>query len=189
MEPDKKSSNKKALRWLVKRVGAARSWILLSVGLGLSSGILLIVQARFLCHIVHGAFMEKRSIDMLFPLFSALIGVIILRAFIGWAREVSGFYAGAKIRQEVRMALLEHIVSLGPSYMNRQSSGAMASTALEHVEGLHNFYAFYLPQLALAVMIPAAILAFVFIYGHFRPAQKKGELSPLFSYMGISSLF
>ncbi|MEX1348093.1 MAG: thiol reductant ABC exporter subunit CydD, partial [Desulfobacterales bacterium] len=35
---------------------------------------------------------------------------------------------------------------------------------LEHVEGLHDFYAFYLPQLALAVMIPAAILAFVFPY-------------------------
>jgi ATP-binding cassette subfamily C protein CydD len=32
------------------------------------------------------------------------------------------------------------------------------------VEGLHDFYAFYLPQLALAVMIPAAILAFVFPY-------------------------
>ena len=40
----------------------------------------------------------------------------------------------------------------------------MASTALEHVEGLHDFYAFYLPQLALAVMIPAAIVAFVFPY-------------------------
>jgi ATP-binding cassette subfamily C protein CydD len=35
---------------------------------------------------------------------------------------------------------------------------------MEHVEGLHDFYAFYLPQMALAVMIPAAIVAFVFPY-------------------------
>jgi ATP-binding cassette subfamily C protein CydD len=33
---------------------------------------------------------------------------------------------------------------------------------MEQVEGLHDFYAFYLPQLAMAVMIPAAVLAFVF---------------------------
>ena len=62
------------------------------------------------------------------------------------------------------MALLDHLFSLGPSFTSRQSTGALASTALEQVEGLHDFYAFYLPQLALAVMIPAAILAFVFPY-------------------------
>ncbi len=162
MEPGKKATNKTALRWLFKRVGAARTWILLSVGLGLSGGALLIFQARFLARIIHGAFMEKLSIDVLLPLFMVLAGIILLRALLGWAREVSGFYAGAKIRQDVRMALLEHIFSLGPSYTSRQSTGALASTALEHVEGLHDFFAFYLPQLTLAVMIPAAILAFVF---------------------------
>ena len=162
MVPGKKSTNKTALRWLFKRVGAARTWILLSVGLGLSGGVLLVFQARFLARIIHGAFMENRSIEVLLPFFMALLGIIILRAIIGWAREVSGFHAGAKIRQEVRMALLEHIISLGPSYTSRQSTGALATTALEHVEGLHDYFAFYLPQLTLAVMIPAAILAFVF---------------------------
>jgi len=164
MEPGEKLSNKKALRWSFKQVGAAHSWILLSVGLGLSGGLLLIFQARFLARIIHGAFMENRSIDVLMPLFSLLVGIVILRSLLGWARGVCGFHAGAKIRQEVRMALLEHIFSLGPAYTNRQSTGALASTALEQVEGLHDFYAFYIPQLALAVMIPAAILAFIFPY-------------------------
>jgi ATP-binding cassette subfamily C protein CydD len=108
--------------------------------------------------------MENLAIDVLQPYFYILVGIIILRSFLGWARGVCGFYAGAKIRQEVRMALLEHLFSLGPSFTSRQSTGALACTALEHVEGLHDFYAFYLPQLALAVMIPAAILAFVFPY-------------------------
>jgi ATP-binding cassette subfamily C protein CydD len=164
MDPGVKSSNKTALRWLFKRVGAATTWILLSVGLGLIGGVLLIFQARFLARIVHGAFMENLAIDVLQPYFYILVGIIILRSFLGWARGVCGFYAGAKIRQEVRMALLEHLFSLGPSFTSRQSTGALACTALEHVEGLHDFYAFYLPQLALAVMIPAAILAFVFPY-------------------------
>jgi ATP-binding cassette subfamily C protein CydD len=164
MDPGVKSSNKTALRWLFERVGAATTWILLSVGLGLIGGVLLIFQARFLARIVHGAFIENLAIDVLQPYFYILVGIIILRSFLGWARGVCGFYAGAKIRQEVRMALLEHLFSLGPSFTSRQSTGALACTALEHVEGLHDFYTFYLPQLALAVMIPAAILAFVFPY-------------------------
>ncbi len=164
MDPGVKSSNKTALRWLFERVGAATTWILLSVGLGLIGGVLLIFQARFLARIVHGAFIENLAIDVLQPYFYILVGIIILRSFLGWARGVCGFYAGANIRQEVRMALLEHLFSLGPSFTSRQSTGALACTALEHVEGLHDFYAFYLPQLALAVMIPAAILAFVFPY-------------------------
>ncbi len=134
------------------------------MALGLVSGLLLIVQARFLARIVHGAFIESLGTGALWPLFVIVAGVMILRSILGWARETAGFNAGAKIRQEIRAELLAHIVTLGPGYTSRQSSGALASTALEHVEGLHDFYAFYLPQLALAVMIPAAIVAFIFPY-------------------------
>ncbi|MCP4626250.1 MAG: cysteine/glutathione ABC transporter permease/ATP-binding protein CydD [bacterium] len=162
MKPAQKSSSNKALRWLFQRVGPARSWILISIGLGLSSGILLIFQARFLSLIVHNTLMDRRSIDLMWPLFAPLAAIIFLRAALGWAREVAGFYAGARIRQEIRVELLAHIVSLGPSYTSSQSSGALASTVMEQVEGLHDFYAFYLPQLALSAMIPAAVLAFVF---------------------------
>ena len=162
MQSVKKSSNKKARRWLFKRAAAVRIWILLSVALGLSSGLLLIVQARYLSLIVHGAFIESRGTNALWPLFAILAGIIFLRAILGWARETAGFYAGAKVRQEVRTELIEHIISLGPGYTSRQSTGALTSTALEQVEGLHDYYAFYLPQLVLAIMIPAAILAFIF---------------------------
>lgn len=164
MQPAKKSSHKIARRWLFKRAAAARTWIIISVALGLGGGLLLIVQARFLARIVHGAFIEGRGTEDLWPLFVTLAGILIVRSILGWARETAGFYAGAKIRQEIRTELLTHIVTLGPGYTSRQSSGALASTALEHVEGLHDFYAFYLPQLALAVMIPAAVVAFVFPY-------------------------
>jgi len=164
MQSTDNSSNKIALRWLFKRIGTARSWILLSVGLGLGSGILLIVQARYLSLVVHGAVLQKQPLRQMESLFGVLLSVIVLRAVFGWAREISGFYAGAGIRQAIRLELIEHIASLGPSYTSGQSTGALASVVMEHVEGLHDFYAFYLPQLALAAMIPAAVLAFVFPY-------------------------
>ena len=162
MELAKKSTNKDSLRWLFKRARTARIWVILAVGLGLTSGILLIAQARLLANIVHGAFMDNLQRNVLWPYFVGLFGVVMVRAVLGWGREVAGFHAGAKVREEVRMSLMEHIFTLGPGFTSRQRTGALASTAMEHVEGLNDFYAFYLPQLALAVMIPVAILAFVF---------------------------
>ncbi|MEE4266248.1 MAG: cysteine/glutathione ABC transporter permease/ATP-binding protein CydD [Desulfobacteraceae bacterium] len=164
MEHPRKSSHQNARRWLFKRASGVRFWVLLSVALGLGSGLLLIAQARFVARIVHGAFIEGQGTPVLWPFFAFLVGIIAARSILGWAREAAGFHAGAKIRQEIRSELLAHIVSLGPGYTSHQSSGALTSTVLEHVEGLHDFYAFYLPQLALAVMIPAAIVAFVFPY-------------------------
>lgn len=65
MDIAKKSSHKKSRHWLFKHALAVPTWLLLSVTLGLSSGLLLVVQARFLAHIVHGAFIEGRDTDML----------------------------------------------------------------------------------------------------------------------------
>jgi ATP-binding cassette subfamily C protein CydD len=162
MKAAKKSTEIRARHWLFRRSGAARNWILIAIGLGLTSGILLIVQARLLSLTVHNAFIEKVAADRMWPLFIAMAAVILIRAVLGWAREVCGFKAGATIRQQIRVALMRHIIALGPAYTGNQSTGALASTVMEQVEGLHGFYAFYLPQMALAVMIPAAIVAFVF---------------------------
>lgn len=145
--------------------GKARSaggWLVLSTTLGFASGLLLIFQARLLAVVIHGAFMEGLGRAQLLPRLGLLLSVVAIRAALAWAREISGFNAGAKIRSEVRMALVSHIGALGPAYTSGQRSGALASIAMEQVEGLHDFFAHYLPQLALAVMIPLAVLAFVF---------------------------
>ena len=126
MEPGKKSSNKTALRWLFERIGRSAQLDPVFPGTGPERRCAAHLSSPlFITRIIHGAFMENRSIDVLVPPFSLLVGIIILRALLGWAREVCGFYAGAQIRQEVRMALLEHIFSLGPAYTNRQSPGAL----------------------------------------------------------------
>jgi ATP-binding cassette subfamily C protein CydD len=130
--------------------------------LGLCSGLLLIVQAGFLARIIHGAVIDGKSRETLWPFFLALAGIYLVRSLLGWGREVSGFEASAKIRRQVRSALMAHITRLGPAYVSGCHTGELASTVMEQVEGLHGFFAHYLPQMALAVMIPAAILTFVF---------------------------
>jgi ATP-binding cassette subfamily C protein CydD len=162
MTPPSPSSDKQSLRWLIDSARPARFWILLAVGLGFSGGLLLVAQAALIANILQGVFIDRLPRHLLLPLFCGLPAVVLLRAALAWAREVIGFTAGARIREDVRMSLMDHIAALGPAYTAGQRTGALASAVLEQVESLNDFFAHYLPQLALAVMIPAAVAAFVF---------------------------
>jgi len=162
MTPSPEHTSKPALKWLLQRARTARLWILLTVGLGFGSGLLLIVQASLTARIIHGAFIENRPQSELTPDFLLFALVVLGRGALAWARERAGFQAGARVRAEVRLLLLEHLTAAGPALIQRWPAGALASTLVEQVEALHNFFARYLPQLALAVLIPFSILAVVF---------------------------
>jgi ATP-binding cassette subfamily C protein CydD len=152
----------KPLKWLVGNAGQAWNWMLFSFSAGFAGGLLLILQAFLLSKIIHAAFIDGLSRTALNPLFLTLGGLVVLRAGLAWAREVSGFHAGATVRREIRMALMHHIGTLGPVQTDGSHSGALSSAVVEQVEALQAFYAHYLPQLALAASIPASIAAFVF---------------------------
>jgi ATP-binding cassette subfamily C protein CydD len=87
---------------------------------------------------------------------------VAARAALAWGREIAGFQAGAYVRAHVRRQLFEHMTATGPAYLRKQSTGALASTVMEQVEALHNFFAHYLPQLGLAAMVPLSIVVVIF---------------------------
>lgn len=162
MNPPKPVKNKAALRWLKSQSRPARNWLLISVATGLGSGMLLVGQAYLLSRIVHNAFIAGLGRDTLIPLFLFLLAIIVVRAGFGWCREIAGFKAGAAVREAVRSALIRHIGDMGPVGTSRLPSGILVSSALEQVEALHNFVARYLPQMAIAALLPMAMLAFIF---------------------------
>jgi ATP-binding cassette subfamily C protein CydD len=159
----KKKPTRSAYRWLISQAGSSRRWISVSIGAGYAGGLLLILQAYLLAGIIHGAYIEKKPLETFWPMIGTLIVVILLRALTGWGREVSGFMTGAVVRHEIRQAFVAHLFSLGPAHQSEQQSGALAASAVEQVEALHDFFAFYLPQLALAAAIPISIAATVFL--------------------------
>lgn len=162
MNPAKPVKNKAAARWLKAQSRPARKWLLLCIAAGLGSGMLLVGQAYLLSQIVHKAFIAGAGRGPLIPLFLFLLAIIVVRAGLAWCREIAGFKAGAAVREAVRTALLRHIGDMGPVGINRMPSGSLVSSTLEQVEALHNFVARYLPQMALAALLPMAMLAFIF---------------------------
>ena len=162
MSSDSDAISHQGLRWLLTRARPAMPWITVSIGLGAAAGMVLIIQAGCLARIVHAVAIDGRPREELLFDFFVLIAAAIVKSALVWGREKAGFRAGAQVRGQVRMALVDHITRLGPVYAAGHAGGALTSAVMEQVEGLHGFFAHYLPQLALAVAVPLAILAFVF---------------------------
>jgi len=153
---------RESMRWLYERSRPARGAICRAVLLGWAGGCVFIVQAFLLSRIIHGVVIEACPREALTVWFAGLAAAILLRAVAGWWRETSGFAAGARVRAAVRMELLGRVFARGPAYTRQERTGALASVLVEQVEGLQGFYALFLPQLALVVLLPLTIAAVVF---------------------------
>ena len=156
------STQKHAYRWLLQQIKPARYWLLVSLFSGLLSGVLLIVQAAVLARMIHALVMENASRSELTGAFFQVLALVIARGICAWSREFSGFRAGARVRVTVRAILLQKLQCLGPLVVAERPAGSWSAIAVEQVEELQAFIARYLPQMALAVMIPAVMLAVAF---------------------------
>ena len=156
------STQKQAYRWLLQQIKPARYWLLASLFFGLLSGVLLIVQASVLAQVIHRLVVEHASRNELIGAFWQVLALVIVRGICAWGREFSGFRAGARVRMTVRAMLLQKLQSLGPVVVAERPAGSWSAIAVEQVEELQAFIAKYLPQMALAVMIPAVMLVVAF---------------------------
>jgi len=164
--------------WLWRNARPARWWIVLSAALAWGGGLLVIAQAGLIARIVAGAVSARLPRRALLPLFAALLAVIAARAALSWAKEAAGFRAGACVRDAVRRRLVEGMLAAGPGITRQHAPGALTSAVMEQVEALHDFYAFYLPQLGAAVLIPLSIAVAVWRHS-WAAAVILGVTAPL----------
>jgi len=162
MEDAPSISQQQSVRWLLGKSRQVIGWVMFSIGLGLAGGLLLVLQAALISRVIHGAFIDQLPQDAFYADLMAISGVVLLRSVCAWAREEAGFRAGAGVRQSVRAGILKHLFALGPGFTGRERTGELTSVILAQVEGLHDFFARYLPQLAIAVLVPVGILLFIF---------------------------
>lgn len=149
-------------RWLKQQSIISRRWLGLSRILGLVSGLLIVAQAWILARLLDHMIMENIPREALLLPFIMLVLIFILRAWLVWLREKVGFHAGQHIRHEIRRKVLDRLHKAGPGWIQGKPVGSWATLVLEQIEDMHDYYARYLPQMSLAVMIPVLILIAIF---------------------------
>lgn len=170
-----KSLEKSLLVWLKSQKKACGLFLKLSVWCGMLTAIAIVAQAYLIATILDGVIVGNQLLTFsatapsshikasdYFVHFFALIGLMLLRAVLAYGRERASFEAGKRLRVHIRCAVMDKLTRLGPAFIKGKPAGSWASIVLEQVEDLQDFYARYLPQIALAGFIPVLILAVVF---------------------------
>jgi thiol reductant ABC exporter CydD subunit len=84
--------------------------------------------------------------------------VVLGRALVGWLSERVADHTSARAKSELRQALMERVAGLGPSGLDREQSGGLTVLATSGIDALDAYFARYLPQLFLAVIVPVTVI-------------------------------
>ncbi|RRS00620.1 thiol reductant ABC exporter subunit CydD [Glycomyces terrestris] len=143
-------------RRLLHRARGASVYIGVCAGLGLAQTACVVAGAWLTASLVAGAFAGGRDLADLGPQLTALAAVLAARALLASVQEAAANRAAAGVKSGLRRQALEHLMRL-PS--GTRGTGETANLLVRGVDALDAYFARYLPQLVLAVLVPAAVIA------------------------------
>ena len=143
---------------LLRQGKTARGYLAVTVGLGASGTVLILLQAGLLSQALAGA---ARGIGIgALSWTLAWLGVVLAgRAAAAAGGEAAALRAAAEVKSGLRRRLSAHALRLGPAWLGGQQAGEITALATKGLDGLDAYFARYLPQLMLAVVVPLAVLA------------------------------
>jgi ATP-binding cassette, subfamily C, bacterial CydD len=141
---------------LLRRVRPARVALAIDVLFGFLATIALLTQATLFASIVSRAF---QHLPVQPGEIIAFCAVVIARALFGAGFEATGRRAAALVTSDLRMSLVERRLFDMPTAADGAEAGEIATAAVGGVDGLEAYFARYVPQLVLAVLVPLAVLA------------------------------
>src|SRR5690606_9553503 len=169
---------------LLRYARTTRVFLLASVALGAATAGLIIAQATLLAEMIARAFLGGASLADLRTPMLLLLGVVAGRTLVAWLQEVAAHRSSAAVKSQLRGRLLEHALRLGPRWLAGERSGELATLATRGVDALDDYFSRYLPQLVLAVIVPAAVGARILL-GDWLSAVTVAATLPLIPIFAI----
>ena len=140
---------------LLRRAAAARGYLILTVLLGLVTTALVLAQAGLLAQALATA-ATGTGAAALGGTLVALLAVLAARAVTAYGGEIAALRAAAAVKSQLRRQLTAHVLRLGPSWLRGQRAGEVATLSTKGLDNLDPYFARFLPQLVLAVLVPVA---------------------------------
>jgi ATP-binding cassette subfamily C protein CydD len=84
---------------------------------------------------------------------------VAARAGVSYGGVVAALRAAATVKSQLRRALTVRSLQLGPAWLGGERAGEITTLSTKGLDGLDSYFARYLPQLVLAVLVPVAVLA------------------------------
>lgn len=149
-------------RRLLRHAGAARRHVVHAGAIGAADAALLVVQASLITTLVVVPLRGAALAQVREPVL-ALAGVVVGRSLLAWGGQVAAHSASARVKSQLRRALLAHVARLGPQWLATQSVGDVATLATRGTDALDGYFARYLPALVTAALVPISVTVVVFV--------------------------
>ncbi|WP_339855402.1 ABC transporter ATP-binding protein [uncultured Nisaea sp.] len=133
------------------------SWAILIGLLGVSLGVARLGLLGWLI----GRIFSGDSLEDLWPSIAGIALVMIARGWVEQWRNMVAHETAAKVQVSLRRKVYDKLASLGPAYVGRERSGAITLALTDAVDRLEVYFGQYLPQLAVSLLAPLLIFAFV----------------------------
>jgi thiol reductant ABC exporter CydD subunit len=143
---------------LVHYARGTRRYLLLTVVLGGVTAGLVLAQAWLIANTIAEVVVHHWGLAHVRTWVVLLAVVVCGRALVAWLGERAAQRASASAKSDLRNALVQRIVQLGPAGIDRERSGRLAVLSTSGIDALDSFFARYLPQLFLAVIVPVTII-------------------------------
>ncbi|WP_327085213.1 thiol reductant ABC exporter subunit CydD [Nonomuraea sp. NBC_01738] len=133
---------------------SVRRHLALTLGAAVLAGVLVLVQAEVLAGVLSGRFAPAA--------LSVLVAVVLLRALLGWGQGVFGGRTATGVKSALRRRLLGRLESMGPARLMAHRSGELVTLTGRGLDRLDPYLTGYLPAVAVAGVVPLAVLIRVF---------------------------
>ncbi len=137
-----------------------RLWVVLAIFLGLAASVAGIARFALLGVLLSRVFAGGGFAAAALPALG-VAAAVLLRAAIEHHRAMISHRTALKVQETLRGRLYDKIAELGPGWFAGERTGRVMLSIVDGVEQLQSFFGQYVPQVAIAVLTPLAIFAFI----------------------------
>ncbi|WP_171055399.1 MULTISPECIES: thiol reductant ABC exporter subunit CydD [unclassified Nonomuraea] len=144
----------KDLLRLMRAERSVRRHLAVTMAAAVLAGLLVLVQAELLAGVLSGRFTAAA--------LAALAAVVCVRALLAWTQGVFAGRTATGVKSALRHRLLARLRELGPGRLAAHRSGELVTLAGRGLDGLDAYLTGYLPAIAVAAVVPVAVLVRLF---------------------------
>jgi len=146
---------------LLRYARSARSYLALTVGLGILGTALVVAQALLLAHALASVVHDGAHLSEVAGLVEALAAVVVVRATMTGVQERYAHRAATRAIGELREQVVARAAALGPRWLAEGAGPGVVTLATRGIDALEPYFVRYLPQLVLAATLTPATLLVV----------------------------
>ncbi|MEO3884560.1 thiol reductant ABC exporter subunit CydD [Nonomuraea sp. B5E05] len=144
----------KDLLRLMRAEHSVRRHLAVTMAAAVLAGLLVLVQAELLAGVLSGRFTAAA--------LAVLAAVVCVRALLAWSQGVFAGRTATGVKSALRHRLLARLRDLGPGRLAAHRSGELVTLAGRGLDGLDAYLTGYLPAIAVAAVVPVAVLVRLF---------------------------